>query len=60
MNDMTEENIQPSCSSIAAPAFTDFSEDETSDREHESFTLSNGMVFEFKMKKRPTLEGNCR
>ena len=47
MNDMAEENIQPSCSSIPAPAFTEFSEDETSDREFESFTLFNGMVFEF-------------
>ena len=47
MNDMAEENIQPSCSSIPAPAFTDFSEDETSDGEFESFTLFNGMVFEF-------------
>ena len=27
VNDMAEENIQPSCSSIPAQAFTDFSED---------------------------------
>ena len=55
MNDMADENIQPSCSSIPAPAFTDFSEDETSDREFESFTLFNGMVFEFCNEKKTYL-----
>ena len=44
---MAEENIQPSCSSIPDPAFTDFSEDENSDRRLENFTLLNGMVLEF-------------
>ena len=44
---MAEESIQPSCSSIPALAFTNFSEDETSDRELESFTLFNAMVLEF-------------
>ena len=53
--DMAEENIQPSCSSILAPAFTDFSEDETSDREFESFTLFNGMVLEFCNEKKKDL-----
>ena len=57
---MAEENIQPSCSSIPAPAFTDFSEDETGDKEFVSLTLFNGMVLEFCNEKRPTLEGNCR
>ena len=52
---MAEENIQPSCSSIPAPAFTDFSEDETSDRELESFTLFNGMVLEFCNEKKKDL-----
>ena len=47
MYDMAEENIQPSCSSTQAPVLTDFSEDETSDRELENFTLTNGMVLEF-------------
>ena len=54
---MAEENIQPSCSSIPAPDLTDFSEDETSDRELESFTFFNGMILEFCNKKRPTLQG---
>ena len=47
VNDTAEENIQPSCSRNLAPVLTDFSEDETSDREHKSFTLFNGMVLEF-------------
>ena len=52
VNDMAEGNIQPSFSSTLAPVLTDFSEDETTDREHESLTLFNGMVLEFYYEKK--------